>query len=94
MTQIGVTLYLPPHVIPTSPFNSHQSWLGLGHLGTTNSRMEAPLFVPEIPSPNIPNWESKPVGFGRGRCRGVWAPQVIVPQFLVVGKVLIEDSPT
>ena len=60
----------PPCVIPPSPFNIYQSWLGLGHLGT-----EASLLVPEIPSPNIPNRESRPMRFGRGRGRGLWAPR-------------------
>ena len=72
----------------------HQSWWGLGCLRTANSRTEAPLFVPEIPSPNIPYRESMPMGFGRGRSRDVWAPQVIVPQDLVMGEVFVEDSLT
>ena len=84
----------PQHILPPSAINSYQSQLGLGCLGTANSRTEAPLFVPEMPSPNIPNRESRPMGFGRGRGRGVWAPQVIVPQHLVVGEILVEDSLT
>ena len=61
----------PPHVIPPSLLNSYQSQLGLGYLGTDNSRTEASLIVLEMPSPNIPNRELRPIGFGRGR--GVWA---------------------
>ena len=43
-------------------------------------------------SPDIPSRESGPSGFGRGRGRGMWSPQVIVPQYLVVGEVLVENS--
>ena len=50
----------PPHAIPPSPLNCHQSQLGLGHLGTAGSRMEVPLFVPEMSSPDIPNRELRP----------------------------------
>ena len=64
----------PPHIIPLPPFNSYQSQLGLGHFGIASSRKEVPLVVPETPSPNIPNQESRPTGFGRGRGRGVWVP--------------------
>ena len=64
----------PPHIIPPSPLNSHQSWLELGCLGTASSRTEAPLFDPEMLSPDILNRELRPLGFGRGRGRGVWAP--------------------
>ena len=81
----------PPHVIPPSLL-SHQPPLNLGYLGTTNSRTEVPLFIPEMPSHDIPSRESRPLGFGRGRGRGMWSPQVIVPQYLVVGEVLVEDS--
>ena len=62
------------HIIPPSPLNSHQSQLELGHLGTANSGLETPLFVPEMPSPDIPNRESRPMGFGRGSDRGVGTP--------------------
>ena len=60
-----------PHVIPPSPLNGHQSQLGIGHLRITNSRTDVPLVVPEMPSPNIPNRELRPLGFRRGRGRGV-----------------------
>ena len=36
----------PPYVIPSSPLNGHQSWLGVGHLGTTNSMAGASLNCP------------------------------------------------
>ena len=65
----------PPNIIPPSPLKIYQSWLGLGLLGTAYSRIEVPLFVPEMPSPDVPNRESRPMGFGRGRGRGVWAPR-------------------
>ena len=61
----------PPHIIPPSPLNNHQSQLGLGHLGTASSRMETPLFVPEMASLGIPNRESRPLGFERGWGLGV-----------------------
>ena len=61
----------PPHIMPPYPLNGHQSWLGLG---TTNSRADVSLIVPEMPSPNISNRESRPLGFRRGRGRGVWSP--------------------
>ena len=62
----------PPTHHNTTPFNSYQSQLELGHLETANSRTEAPLFVPEMPSSDIPNRKPIPVGFERGRDRGVW----------------------
>ena len=37
--------------------------LSFGHLGTTNSREKVPLVVPEIPSPDNPNRESRPWDF-------------------------------
>ena len=84
----------PPHIIPLSALKGHQFHLGVGHLGTTNSRAEVPFIVPEMPSPNIPYRELRPLGFGRVRGRGVWSPQVIVPQHLVMGEVFVEDSLT
>ena len=65
----------PPDIMPPSPLNGHQSQLGLGCLWTTYSNAEVPLVVPEIPSPNIPNREFRPLGFGRGRDRGMWSPR-------------------
>ena len=53
----------PLHIIPPSPLNSHQSQVGLGCLRIDNSRTEDLLIVPEMPSPNIPNMELRPLGF-------------------------------
>ena len=64
-----------PHFIPPSTLVSYYSQLGLGDLGKSNSWTEVPLIVPEMPSPNIPNRESRHLGFGKDRCRGVWAPR-------------------
>ena len=85
-------IYLPHVSYHLLNFKSCQSWLVLDHLGTTNSRTEAPLFVPEMLSPNILNRESRTMGFGR--VRGVWATQVIIPQHLDMVNVLVEDCPT
>ena len=49
---------------PPSPPNSHQSQLGMSHLENTSPWTEVPLVVPEMPSPNIPNRETRPLGFG------------------------------
>ena len=65
----------PPHIRPPSPLNSHQSWFGLCYLGTVNSRTKAPLIVTEMPSPDIPNRELRPLGVRRDSSRGVWAPR-------------------
>ena len=48
--------------IPPSPLGQ-QPLLNLGHLGTSNSRAEVPLVVPEMPSLDIPSRESRPLGF-------------------------------
>ena len=64
----------PPHIIPCSPLNNHQSWLGLGNLGIANSRTEVSLISPEMPSPDIPNREFRPLGFGRGWGKSMWVP--------------------
>ena len=55
----------PTHIIPPSPPNGHQFQLELGHFENTSPRTEVPLVDPEIPSTNIPNRETRPLGFGR-----------------------------
>ena len=47
-----------PHIIPPSPLDGHQSQLWLGHLGIINSRVELPLVVPKMSSPDIYNREA------------------------------------
>ena len=81
----------PPHIIPPSLLG-HQPLLNLGCLGTRNSRTEVPLVVPEMPSADMPSKEPGPLQFGKGRGRGMWSPQVIVPQCLVMDDILFEDS--
>ena len=63
-----------PHNIPPSPPNGCQPVLCLGHLENTYPRREVPLVVPQMSSPNIPNRETRPLGFGCGRDRGIWYP--------------------